>query len=77
MMINFILKKNLELPDETETVISIDRGEVNLAVTAAASRKTREASEGAVLERRGNKRIIGLYNHVRRKLQTIIEYKIP
>jgi transposase len=36
---HFILKKVVEVPDEPETVIAIDRGERNLAVAVAISKK--------------------------------------
>jgi len=36
---HFILKKTVEVPDEPETVIAIDRGERNLAVAVAISKE--------------------------------------
>ncbi|MHA1506931.1 MAG: RNA-guided endonuclease InsQ/TnpB family protein, partial [Candidatus Asgardarchaeia archaeon] len=39
---HFVLKKTVELPDEPETVIAIDRGEVNLAVAVAVSKGNSE-----------------------------------
>jgi transposase len=35
---HFILKKTVELADEPETVVAIDRGERNLAVAVAISK---------------------------------------
>jgi len=35
---HFVLSKIVELPDEPETVIAIDRGEHNLAAAVAISR---------------------------------------
>jgi len=49
---HFILKKTVEVPDEPETIIAIDRGEHNLAVAVAISRSNpSKPNEGAVLER--------------------------
>jgi transposase len=36
---HFVLKKVVEVPDEPETVIAIDRGERNLAVAVAISKE--------------------------------------
>jgi transposase len=50
---HFVLKKVVEVPDEPETVIAIDRGERNLAVAVAISKeKPEQADEGQLLERR-------------------------
>jgi transposase len=35
---HFVLKRTIEVPDEPETVIAIDRGEHNLAVAVAVSK---------------------------------------
>jgi len=39
---HFVLKKTVELPDEPETVIAIDRGERNLSVAVAISKRNPE-----------------------------------
>jgi len=51
---HFVLKKTIELPDEPETVIPIDRGEHNLAVAIAISRSDPRKPIRTVLERRGD-----------------------
>ncbi len=67
---HFILSKTVELPDEPETVIAIDRGEHNLAVAAAISkRKPNKPMKGQFWRGEEIKRIRGLYSHIRRKLQ--------
>ena len=67
---HFVLKKTVELPDEPETVIAIDRGEANLAVAVAISKKDPAKPMKGQFWRGGEiKRIRGLYSHIRRKLQ--------
>ena len=67
---HFVLKKTVELPDEPETVIAIDRGEANLAVAVAISKKDPAKPMKGRFWRGGEiKRIRGLYSHIRRKLQ--------
>jgi len=67
---HFVLKKTVELPDEPETVIAIDRGEVNLAVAVAISRENPDKPmKGQFWRGQEIKRIRGLYSHIRRKLQ--------
>jgi len=39
---HFVLKKIVELPDEPETVIAIDKGERNLATAVAISKRSPE-----------------------------------
>ena len=67
---HFVLKKTVELPDDFETIIAIDRGEHNLAVAVAVSKKNPEKSmKGQFWRREEVKQIRGLYSHIRRKLQ--------
>jgi len=67
---HFVLKKIIELVDEPETVIGIDRGEVNLAVAVAISRsKPEKPMKGQFWRGEEIKRVRGLYGHIRRKLQ--------
>ena len=67
---HFVLKKTVELFDELETVIAIDRGEVNLAVAVAISRENPDKPmKGQFWRGQEIKRIRGLYSHIRRKLQ--------
>ena len=66
----FILMKTVELTDEHETVIAIDRGEHNLAVAVAISKSNPgKPMKGHFWRGEEIKRIRGLYAHVRRKLQ--------
>jgi len=51
---HFVLSKIVELPDEPETVIAIDRGEHNLAAAVAISKRNSEKPIRTVLERRGD-----------------------
>ncbi|MHA1506596.1 MAG: RNA-guided endonuclease InsQ/TnpB family protein [Candidatus Asgardarchaeia archaeon] len=68
--VHFVLKKTVELPDEPETVIAMDRGEVNLAVAVAVSKSNPEKPmKGQFWRGEEIKRIRGLYSHIRRKLQ--------
>ena len=67
---HFMLKKTVELPDKPETVIAIDRGEVNLAVAVAISKDNPEKPmKGQFWGGKEIKRARGLYGHVRRRLQ--------
>jgi len=67
---HFVLYKTVTLPDDPETIVAIDRGEVNLAVAVAISRsKPEKPMKGQFWRGEGVKRIRGLYNHIRRKLQ--------
>ena len=66
---HFVLKKTVEVPDEPETVIAIDRGEHNLAVAVAISRNNPKPMKGRFWRGPEIKRIRGLYAHIRRKLQ--------
>ena len=67
---HFALTKTVTLIDNPETIIAIDRGEVNLAVAVAISRsKPEKPMKGRFWRGEEIKRIRGLYNHIRRKLQ--------
>ena len=67
---HFVLKKAVEVPDEPETVIAIDRGEHNLAVAVAVSKSNPDKPiKGQFWRGEEIKKIRGLYNHIRRKLQ--------
>jgi len=67
---HFALKKTVEVPDEPETVIGIDRGEHNLAVAVAISKSNpNKPMKGQFWRGEEIKCIRGLYSHVRRNLQ--------
>jgi IS605 OrfB family transposase len=67
---HFILKKTVEVPDEPETVIAIDRGERNLAVAVAISKENpSKPMKGNFWKGAEVKRTRGKYAHVRRKMQ--------
>jgi IS605 OrfB family transposase len=67
---HFVLMKTVEVPDEPETVIAIDRGEHNLAVTVAISNSNPNKPMKGQFWRGGEiKRVRGLYGHIRRRLQ--------
>jgi IS605 OrfB family transposase len=67
---HFVLKKAIEVPDEPETIIAIDRGEHNLAVAVAMSKNnSNKPMKGQFWRGQEIKRVRGLYAHVRRKLQ--------
>jgi transposase len=56
---HFVLKKEVEVPDEPETVIAIDRGKRSLAVAVTISKSNpNKPMKGAVLERRQLLRIV-------------------
>ena len=66
---HFMLKKTVEVPDEPETIVAIDIGEVNLAVTVAISKNNpSKPMKGQFWRGEEIKRIRGLYAHIRRKL---------
>ena len=59
---HFVLRKTIELIDEPETVIAIDRGEVNLATAVAVSKNSPEKPmKGQFWRGEEIKRIRGLY----------------
>jgi len=67
---HFVLKKTVELPDDFETIVAIDRGEHNLAVAVAISREDpSKPMKGLFWRGEEIKLIRGLYSHIRRKLQ--------
>lgn len=67
---HFTLTKTVELVDEPETVIAIDRGEHNLAVAVAISKNNpNKPMKGQFWRGQEIKQIRGLYGHIRRKLQ--------
>ncbi len=67
---HFVLTKTVELLDEPETVIAVDRGEHNLAVAVAISKGNPDKPvKGQFWRGEEIKRIRGLYSHIRRKLQ--------
>jgi IS605 OrfB family transposase len=67
---HFVLKKTVELTDEPETIIAIDRGERNLAVAVAISKSNpNKPMKGQFWRGEEIKRIRGKYGHIRRKLQ--------
>ncbi|MBC7113879.1 MAG: transposase, partial [Candidatus Methanomethyliales bacterium] len=60
---HFVLKKAVELADEPETVIAIDRGELNLAVAVAISKNNPDKPlKGQFWRGEEIKRIRGLYS---------------
>ncbi|MEG9193843.1 MAG: transposase [Candidatus Methanoglobus sp.] len=67
---HFVLKKVVEVPDEPETVIAIDRGEHNLAVAVAISKENpSKPMKGNFWRGAEMKRTRGKYAHIRRKMQ--------
>ncbi|MEG9195276.1 MAG: transposase [Candidatus Methanoglobus sp.] len=67
---HFALKRVVEVPDEPETVIAIDRGERNLAVAVAISKKKpNKPMKGNFWKGEEIKRTRGKYMHIRRKMQ--------
>jgi len=63
------LEKAVEVPDEPETVVAIDRGEHNLAVAVAVSKNNPDKPmKGQFWRGSEIKRIRGLYSHIRRRL---------
>jgi len=67
---HFVLEKTVEVPDEPESVIAVDRGERNLAVAVAITKSNSDKPmKGQFWRGEEIKKIRGLYAHVRRKLQ--------
>ena len=67
---HFVITKTIDLPDEPETVVAIDRGEHNLAVAVAISKSNPDKPmKGKFWRGEEIKRIRGLYSHIRRNLQ--------
>lgn len=65
---HFILRKTVELTSEPETIIGIDRGERNLAVTIAIFKASPKPMKGQFWSGAEIKRTRGLYGHIRRNL---------
>jgi len=71
---HFVLKRTVELVDEPETIVAIDRGEVNLATAIAISKSNPEKPmKGQFWRSSEIKKIRGFYSHIRRKLQETSE----
>jgi IS605 OrfB family transposase len=67
---HFTLKKTVEVSDEPEAIVAIDRGEHNLAVAVALLKSNpNKPIKGQFWKGEEIKRIRGLYGHIRRKLQ--------
>ena len=67
---HFTLKKIVEVRDNPETMITIDRGEHNLAVVVAISKNNpNKPMKGQFWKGKEIKGIRGLYSHIRRNLQ--------
>jgi len=67
---HFLLKRAVGVQDEPETLMAMDRGEYNLAVAVAISKSNADKPmKGRFWSGRGIKRIKGLYNNIRRRLQ--------
>jgi hypothetical protein len=67
---HFTLEKAVGVQDEPETLMAMDRGEYNLAVAVAISKSNADKPmKGRFWSGRGIKRIKGLYNNIRRRLQ--------
>lgn len=72
---HFVLEKTVEVPDEPESVIAVDRGERNLAVAVVITKSNPDKPMKGHFWRGGEiKRIRGIYGHVRRRLQ---EKRLP
>jgi len=66
---HFVLKKEIELIDEPETVIGVDLGEWNVATAIAISRQNPKPMRGRFWSGAKIREIRGKYVHVRRNLQ--------
>ncbi|MEM0481389.1 MAG: hypothetical protein QXM16_00660 [Nitrososphaerota archaeon] len=67
---HFTLTKTVELVDDFETTVALDRGEVNLAVAVAISKNNlSKPMRGQFWRGEEIKRLRGLYGHIRRRLQ--------
>jgi len=66
---HFVLKKEIELIDETETVIGVDLGEWNVATAIAISRQNPKPTRGRFWSGAKIREIRGKYAHIRRNLQ--------
>jgi len=66
---HFVLKEEVELTDEPETVIGVDLGERNVATAIAISRQNSKPMRGRFWSGAKIREIRGKYVHVRRNLQ--------
>ncbi len=66
---HFVLKKEVELIDEPETVIGIDLGEWNVATAVAVSKQIPKPTRGQFWSGAKIRYIRGKYSHIRRSLQ--------
>ncbi|MHC1635780.1 MAG: RNA-guided endonuclease InsQ/TnpB family protein, partial [Candidatus Methanospirareceae archaeon] len=66
---HFVLKKEIELIDEPETVIGVDLGEWNVATAIAISRQNPKPMRGRFWSGAKIREIRGKYAHIRRNLQ--------
>jgi len=67
---HFVLKKIVEVTDDPETIIAVDRGEHTLAAAVAISRNDPDKPmKGQFWRGEEIKHLRGLYSHIRRKLQ--------
>ncbi len=66
---HFVLKKEVELIDESETVIGVDLGEWNVATAVAISRQNPKPTRGKFWSGAKIREIRGRYTHIRRNLQ--------
>ena len=67
--VHFVLKKEIELIDELETVIGVDLGEWNVATAIAISRQNPKPMRGRFWSDSKIREIRGKYAHIRRNLQ--------
>jgi len=66
---HFVLKKEIELTDEPETVIGVDLGEWNVATAIAVSKQDPKPARGRFWSGAKIREIRGKYAHLRRNLQ--------
>ena len=66
---HFVLKKEIELIDEPETIIGVDLGEWNVATAIAISRQNPKPMGGRFWSGAKIREIRGKYVHIRRNLQ--------
>jgi len=66
---HFVLKKEIELIDEQETVIGVDSGEWNVATAVAISEQNPKPMKGKFWSGAKIREIRGKYAHIRRNLQ--------
>ncbi|WP_456486943.1 RNA-guided endonuclease TnpB family protein, partial [Candidatus Alkanophaga liquidiphilum] len=66
---HFVLKKEIELIDEQETVIGVDSGEWNVATAVAISEQNPKPMKGKFWSGAKIREFRGKYAHIRRNLQ--------